>query len=536
MNVARRWGIALAALAIAAAGATAQAKKDAKAPVNTCSLPDDKPDELAAAKTALNKVILLNQADQQKKALATAVEKLTLRPDHYHDNQATHEYLLGQALIQWSKMPDVGPNPKRGTIGYLGDKEQPIDLLKTADSLFADVEKSNPQCAEETSAYRQMAWSPLINQVGPLLNAGNADSATALLKRANVIYQDSPYGPYFEGQIAYKKEQDQQASLAYEKAAKLGAPAVMKDPSDQNLAFVTEFSAFFAPYTGGRAAAKMTGADQTAAYKRAIGLYQDYLKNYSCAQFAENAYSGIFEALRATDDTAGVRTQLTAMSNDAKPCTDMQLYNASRDAKDINQTALAVTLADKAVAFSPWSAGLGNAAGVYLAAEEWTKLEPVAKRLTQIAPNSPDNFQILALTYLGFSKKGSAAAKKSFGDSAATAYEDGEKLDVNVHISQFTSDGTKRTIAGTAVLVDHTPGAQPATKPKTGKGAKPAAATSSTAPKARAVTIKVDFLDRAGAVVSSDSATVTASAGEPTSFKLTADNAKIIGYKYAPVH
>jgi hypothetical protein len=49
------------------------------------------------------------------------------------------------------------------------------------------------------------------------------------------------------------------------------------------------------------------------------------------------------------------------------------------------------------------------------------------------------------------------------------------------------------------------------------------------------VTIKMDFLDQAGAVVASQSTTVTAKVGEQTKFSMTADGDKIVGYRYAPI-
>ncbi|HUO51751.1 MAG TPA: hypothetical protein VMT93_04465 [Gemmatimonadaceae bacterium] len=543
MTVPRSWGAALAAaISFAAPAALAQGKPaapaaPAKPPAPACTITYDKPDEIKDAHSSLGKAEVYFQqhlAEQEKKPLSQAVEKLTLRNDRYAANMNAHDQLLAQALVMWSVIPGVGENPKRGTLGFLGDKEQPIDLLKTADSLFSIVEKNVPACAEDISTYRQMAWGPIINQVGPLLNAGKLDSAAALVTKANGIYRDSPFNYYFEGQIAYRQDRDQQASIAYEKATQLGNKELAANPNDANIVNITEWSAFFAAYAGQRAAAKLPADSQPAAYKRVIGLYQSYLKTYGCPQFAENAQSSLFDVMRIVNDTAGERAELKKMSEAAKPCTDIQWYTAARDARDLGDAQLAITLADKAVAFSPWSAGLGNAAAVYFDLKAWDKLLPAATRLTQIAPNLPDNYQLVAQSYLGFAEKEkSAAKKKALTDSATTFYDAGEKLDVNIRISEFTSDGNKRVVGGSLKLVDHTPGAQ--SKPAKGKGGKPAAAApAATAPKPRTVTVKVSFLDRSGAVVTTDSATVNAST-ENTKFKITVTGDKIIGYKYAPV-
>ena len=536
MTAVRTYGVALVALACLSAGSAAQGKKGAADTKPECSMNYDDPSELKDAFNFLNKALLYQQPDQQKKPLQSAVEKLTMRADHYAKNKDSHAFLLGQALVMWSKIPGTGDNPKRGSIGFLGDKDQPINIPKTVDSLFSVVEKDVPSCADQTDGYRQQLWGPMINDVQRLFNANKLDSASAALTRASAAYPSSPYNPYFAGQIAYKQDSDAAASAAFEKAAKLGAAMVAT--GDTSVAGITEYATFMAPYTGQRAATVMNaGPDQTGALKRSIAGYQTYLKNYSCPQFAENAQSGMFDAMRMVNDTAGLRTELTNMAAQTKPCSGLTWYNGARDAKDIGQSALAVQLADKAVAFSPYSAALGNAAAVYYDAKDWAKLLPVSRRLTEIAPNMPDNYQLLALAYngLGMEKGATPAQKKAYTDSATTTYLASEALDVNVRVNEFSSDGNKRKLGGSIVLVDHTPGQRPAAKATKGKPAPAPSAVPSQKPKPRQVTIKIDFLDKDGKPVATQSADVTANADSPTNFSVVADNAAIVGYRYAKI-
>ena len=419
---------------------------------------------------------------------------------------------------------------KRGDIGFLGDKGQEIDLLKAADSAFSVVEKLQPACIGETGDQRKRAWAPLIRAVGPLLNADKLDSATAVLDRSLIIYRDSPYSPYFAGQIAYKKNDYAKATAEFENAVKIATPLLA---SDSNLAGITEYSSFFAPYAGARGAATLNGPEQAAAFKRVATLYTSYLKDYPCAQYAENAVNGLFDALEATGDTAGVRAQLTRMVAETKPCSDIWWYSAAREASEQNMMELAVQLADKAVAYSPWSAGLGNAGGAFYKAKEGAKLLPVAKRLVEVAPNLPDNYELEASAYQQLSEKATApAAKQAYKDSLVEIYTKGTKVQVKVRVSKFTSEKDKRTIGGTIELVQEL--GTPAKKGA--KGAKPVAAVpAGPKPKERKVTLKVDFLDRAGAVVTSQSQEYTVKPDEPTNFDLSATDPKIIGYKYAPI-
>ena len=105
MTAVRTYGVALVALACLSAGSAAQGKKGAADTKPECSMNYDDPSELKDAFNFLNKALLYQQPDQQKKPLQSAVEKLTLRADHYSKNKDSHAFLLGQALVMWSKIP-----------------------------------------------------------------------------------------------------------------------------------------------------------------------------------------------------------------------------------------------------------------------------------------------------------------------------------------------------------------------------------------------------------------------------------------------
>jgi tetratricopeptide (TPR) repeat protein len=562
MSITRRWGKALVMLAFTAAAAGGQGaggmpigrqkldtagvgpikKKETPAvklqTQDSCKLVLDTPDDVKDAASQLTFAgMQASNPAKSKEYLGKAVGKLTYKADRYSKNPMGQEFMLGQSLVLWTKVPGTTPVMKKGDLGFSTDKDQTIDLLHAADSLFSNVEKEFPKCQGETDDFRRQAWGPYITKVGPLINANNIDSASKLLDQSLVIYRGSPFSYYFKGQIEYRRDQFAQASTSFEQAQTLAVPMLA---TNSDLPGIAEYSSFFAGYSAEKAAMIATGADQAALYKRAATLLAKNLKDYPCGRFSENAETTLFSALSATNDTVGMRTQLTAMTTETKPCSDMWWYNAAREASEMDAMPIAVQLADKAVAYSPWSAGLGNAAGVYLKAKEFTKLLPVAARLTQIAPNSQDDWDLLALGYQGAAAAATVpATKQAYKDSLLVAYNAGQKNAVHVRVSEFSMDGTKRLAGGYVELVDNNPANQPVKPAKKGaaKGAKSAAssapAASSMGPKQ--VTIKMDFLDQAGAVVASQSTTVTAKVGEQTKFSMTADGDKIVGYRYAPI-
>jgi tetratricopeptide (TPR) repeat protein len=497
----------LALTAVAAGSALAQGKgKGGPKPEDKCSIALDKPDEVKSAESQLALAQMGGRPEDQQKRLKNAVGQLTLRPEKYASNQMGHDFVLGQALSQWATLTG-NQTMKKGDVGYLSDKDQTIDLLATADSLFNNVEKSNPDCADQTSAYRQGPWVKMINGVGPLLNANNVDSASKLLDRSMVIYRGSPYTYYFKGQIAQRKENYDTAAAAYTKAAELAAT---QSATDTGVAGVKEFAEFSAAYMQYKAAEKATGDQQKTGMAKAAELYQKYLKDYPSGPNTAPAQAGLTAALKASGNTEALASNWQQMAASPASFSDLQLYDAATQAFQANQIDLAVKLADAAQQANPWlRAGLYNAANIYWKANQFAKMLPVAKRLVQIDPNNPDNFQLEGIAYQGLAK----AAKdpkvvKAYNDSLNTALTSGDKMPIRVTFTEFSADGTKHKIAGTVENLGTT---------------------------AKTANLKVDFLDKQGNVVGTQTTTIPVDPKGKKDFTIVGDGANIAAYRYAPI-
>src|SRR6185312_17096936 len=84
------------ASAIVASPLLAQ-KQDKQAGASACSIKTDKPDEVKSALNALTVAQLGGRPEDQQKRLKTAIGALTQNPSKYKDNQAGHDFVLGQA-------------------------------------------------------------------------------------------------------------------------------------------------------------------------------------------------------------------------------------------------------------------------------------------------------------------------------------------------------------------------------------------------------------------------------------------------------
>src|ERR1700712_4007137 len=171
---------ACVASAIVASPLIAQNKdKAAAGAAPACSIPTDKPDEVKSALNALTVAQLGGRPEDQQKRLKVATAALTGNPSKYKNNQAGHDYVLGQTLLRWAQQFPESTTVNKGTIGYTDAKDQSIDLLATADTLFSAVEKSNPDCAADVAAYRQEAMRPLAIRASALLNTDSTAQAEA---------------------------------------------------------------------------------------------------------------------------------------------------------------------------------------------------------------------------------------------------------------------------------------------------------------------------------------------------------------------
>lgn len=508
MNV---WGrAATAALALSALAATAVAAQDTEeAKVgDACNMETVSSGDI---KDAYNTVTILqlgkSDPDDAKKKLRDAVKDLTSKSD-YGDDQLQRNLVLGSALVMWADQPSQPPVASGADLGYENGKEANVDLLATADSLFTTVETASPTCKDQTEFYRQKPWAQLINQVGPLINTDNLDSADAILARSLVIYRESPFSYYFKGQIDQRKEDWKSASVAFEKAAALATPELAA--SDSNIANVREFSEFAHAFAVFRQAQSATGEEQKAGMKQAATLYRTYLKDFPDGPNSQPARAGLTAALQTAGDTESLASMWSDMAADPSRYSAEQLYDAGVQAYSAEKYETAVQLMELGEKGNPYlRGGLFNLANAYWKNNQFDKMVPVARKLTQIDPDNPDNYQLVAIAYQGLGKASSdAKAKKSYSDSVSKYVVASDKLPVRVTFKGFTHDSTSHKLEGTVENLGTA---------------------------AKNVSLAVEFLDNTGKVVDTQTAPLSLEAKESAPFTLTAAGEGIVAYRYQPV-
>ncbi len=469
-----------------------------------CSINTNKPDELKSAINALTVAQLGGRPEDQQKKLKLAVAALTSSQGKFKDNQAGHDYVLGQALLRWAAQFPESTTVNKGSIGYVDGKDQQVDLFASADTLFTSVEKTNPDCAGEITSYRTEAMRPLAIHLSSLINTDSVAMEEQVLKRLTAIDSKSALSLYFQGMVAQRKKDPATAADFFTRGAAL-MPAEIG--SDSNLKAALELGA--AQMTR-LTAMSTTGDQKKTGMLKAAELYKKFLADFPKSSNAPDAQAGLAAALSASGDVQSVSGLWDQMLANPAGYTDAQLYDAGTQAFTMNQPAAATKLMDAAQKANPWlRPGLYNAANVYWKAGDFDRMLAASKRLTLIDPNNPDEYQLLALAYQGKSKATKdPKTVKAYNDSLNVAFAASEKVKSKVTFESFATGSAKPALKGSIENISTTPQ----------KG-----------------TLKLQFVNASGAPVTTQNVDFALAPKQKMPFALTGDGTGIVAYRYDPI-
>ena len=455
------------------------------------------------------------------------------------DEPVTNAYVLGMALSLWGNQPGTGLSPKRGALGFTTNPEGTLDLPATLDSLFNVVETAKPNCSGYTAYWRagQKFYLDVVNSAINSLNAEKLDSAEYYATQANKLYAASPYGDMVLGSVASKKGNSARAIEYWTKSAEVAAKdSSYRDVRRQMLANLG--SAYM------ETANSATGADKAAAARKAADVYGQLIAVPGSKGSYLNVGRQQLQAayLLAGDTAAAVKTWEPLIANPT--AYDYQdLLNSAVSAARANRTADAGKLFEATLSQNPNSRdALYNVAVTYLTLEQNEKVGPIVKRLVEVDPGNPENYNLAARAYLSLAKASAtakkAAAAAAYNDTTVTWYNSGNKLPIEVTFNEF-SPGEKQVVIGGAVLDRRDKieanGAPAATaKPVKGKPAPKAPPMKTYPPKP--ATLNFVALDKAGAVVGTETVTTEPlSPGQRGKFKVTIAAANVVAYRYTIV-
>ena len=153
---------------------------------------------------------------------------------------------------------------------------------------------------------------------------------------------------------------------------------------------------------------------------------------------------------------------------------------------------------------------LNNLAANYIFLSQYDKVFPLVARLTDVDPSNPDNWMLYAYSYAGLLKNTKAGKlNKQYTDSLVYYSGKADKMPMKLAITEFTRGTDSTSLTGTIE----------------NKGTA-----------AKTYSLSVDFIDKTGQVVSTESVSVGPVAPKSTKeFKIKSAKGGVAAFRYKPL-
>jgi tetratricopeptide (TPR) repeat protein len=254
-----------------------------------------------------------------------------------------------------------------------------------------------------------------------------------------------------------------------------------------------------------------TGAAKRAAAKESIKPWQDYIAVANNDLLLADAIDNVARMYIAAGDSVSIPAVYAPLLANPSKYGELTLVHAGVVATRNGHPADAVKLFDAALAQNPYSRdAINNLAATYIQNNEFPKAFPLIDKLIGLDPSNPDNPLLYAFAYQGL-YKGTKDKKlqKIYTDSLIFFNARSENAPVKLAVTEFTRRPDQTMLGGTI---------------------------ENRGTAAKTYTVNVEFLDKTGTVVSTETATVGPVAPKKTEkFKITSAKGGVYGYRYKPL-
>ena len=392
-----------------------------------------------------------------------------------------------RVILEAISQNDAGSNP--GSWYYLGRLYLQKGDVLGADTAFTRAATMVPACKADIDTYRSVAAIALLNPGVELMKADKADSAIALFTLASRIYPDSPHASFYLGSASYEAGNMEQALGHFEKV--LATPADPKTTEVRDQALFNKGVVLLQLKRGQEAIVPLrqfAGAhpDDVTAKRALMNAFQQAGMQDSVAVLAKEL------------EAAGEPVAKTAVVEDSPFNRAVALFNEQKWAE-------AAALTEQVMTTEP-----NNRDALYMLARSYYELKKgpelvkTAERLAAIDPMNESSLQLLGLGY-NLTKNSAKAVSTRLKLNA---------LPVSVSSIQIQPTEGGMTLTGSAV----------GRKAMDANGKAVAAAP---------VTLTFEFVNRDGAVVTSQDVSIPAlTEGGKHEISVSAQGAGIAAWRY----
>jgi len=485
-----------AALSLSAAAAPLAAQT-----ASTCDPTANTRGDIAKAQFSMTRAL----STIEKGTSTKDVQDVLRLVDNGTDNPTARNYLRGESYIILLMQPNAQAVVPRSALGLTTNPTATVDLYLAADSAFSLVEKALPECGPTVTQWRQQKpWLNALNGAINALNAGQLDSAEILAKRSLVLDRRAPYAYSVLGSVAENRKN-------YAAAEDYWKQTLAAAGTDTAYADVRAKTMYQIASSNSDRADAATGPTKRAAAKAAIKPWQDYIAVANNDLLLADAIDNVARMYYEAGDSLTVPAIYAPLIANPTKYAELSLVHAGVVATRNGHPDDAIKLFDAALAQNPYSRdAINNLAATYIQNKEYPKAFPLIDKLVSIDPSNPDNPLLYAFAYQGL-YKGTKDKKlqKIYTDSLVYFNNKSENAPVKLAVTEFTRRPDQTMIGGTIE--------NRGTTPKT-------------------YTVNVEFLDKSGTVVSTETATVGPVAPKKSSpFKITSAKGGVYGYRYKPI-
>lgn len=482
-----------------------------------CAIELGKPGQVKDGYNALAKAALFtNKPDQAAQAVKEAVAKIQKdEAKVIQQNPVGRALVLGTAYSEFFVLPGNNGTVSRASLGLTTDPTGTIDLAAAADSMLDIVDASNPACKEETEGPRRKIYAALVNDAVNQYNSQNVDSALVLARRGLSVYDDYrlAYIAYnIQGNALQTKDSLDAAVASFTKMAELmqGDTSLVEDRKN----VMTSVSNVLLAQ-----AEQLEGDAKNAKVAQVTAYLQKYLQEFPGDPKAEAALARA--QIMSGDPTAAERI-FGQMTSNPEKYTDQQLFEAGVNAARADKPKEAAALFEAGLKKNPYSRdALFNIALTQQKLENYAEAEKHLRALAKIDPENPEVYQVFALNYQALARTAKAAAEKkpatspeavaykALNDSLLHYFQRFQDAPVKVTFNLWSHNENKHVLAGTVEnLTDAV----------------------------KSYTIKFEFLDASGNVVTTKDATLEGVAAKGSkAFRVEAEGEGVVAFRYAPL-
>jgi tetratricopeptide (TPR) repeat protein len=492
---ARMWTAVASATVLSAGMPTASFAQRA------CEINDSSPFQVNGAKQYIIAAANSRRADEVPKHLQNAIRVLTEDPSKIK-NESGRQWMLLRAYAQWLQRENASYVMKRGDVGFTQNPAGAQNLLLALDSAATALESMLPQCIEKVRPYRAQFFGEILNRSIAAMGSEQNDSAAYFANLSLQVAGADPRPWNVLSAVYQKQSKTDSAMIAMEKVIALSGSdtlyAKVKQQSRYNLA-VSSLT---------RAEAEAAGEKKDSEIKAARALLEAYLKD---APGDANAAQALGRAVRLSGDTAAVTAIFSDMVNAPDKFSADQLFEAASNAAATGHDPDAAKLFADGLTKNPnHRVALLNYANVLFTLKDTERMAPVVSLLIEVDPNFDRGYRLMAgMWQLRARAESDAAKKRSANDSVLFYLDKQTKTNPRVDITLAQQSANSYSVQGTV---------------------------NNEGSAAASWTMKLEFLDAAGAVVATkDVAIGPVDAGGNTTFSVKLDTPKAVAYRYAPL-